>query len=210
MDSNLSDKEQIAILKQWWVKYGMPFVLALLIGAVLSVGWRYWKRHETVVAERASVVYEQMLVGQQRNQMVLFKQAGDELINKYSGSTYADLAALLMAKQAAEKGDYTHASKHLQWVIGHAHSDTLQQIARLRAARILITTQKPQQALKLLSVVSNKTFLPAIEAVQAEAYTALGNIAQARKAYQTALSALPKDATIRPLLQMKFEQLASS
>ena len=47
------------------------------------------------------------------------------------------------------------------------------------------------------------------EEVKGDAYVALNNIPLARKAYQQALADLPNAEAIRPLLQMKYDNLTT-
>ncbi len=204
-----SEEEQIEALKRWWQSYGKLTVAAILIGIVVSFGWRYWQQREVRLGDMASMTYEQVLADQAQQKTQLFQDEANQLIKDYKRTPYADLAALLQAKQAVIDKKFGLAEEKLRWVMAHANSTAIKQIARLRAARVLLAEKKLADALTLLNTVDNETFRPAIDEVQGEIYLAQGKQGQARTAYQAALKGLPSQDLSRPILQMKLNQLAT-
>jgi len=61
-----------------------------------------------------------------------------------------------------------------------------------------------------LNKIDDKNFNGLTEEIKGDAYLAMNNIALARKAYQQALNDLPNAEVIRPLLQMKYDNLATT
>jgi predicted negative regulator of RcsB-dependent stress response len=116
-----------------------------------------------------------------------------------------------LARDAVAKQDFPEATKQLNWVIDHSSNTALQQIARIRIARIDITQKNTQAALDILNVVNDKSFAGLIDEVKGDAYSAMNDSAKAKDAYLLALQELPKDeVTERPLLQMKIDNIATS
>ena len=60
------------------------------------------------------------------------------LRDNYASTPYASLAVLHEAKSQIEKGDAAAAEESLRWVIKNSKQDTVQNVARLRLARLLL------------------------------------------------------------------------
>ena len=90
---------------------------------------------------------------------------------------------------------------------GGADVASFRQIARLRLARVLLVEQKPSDAIKILEKVDDKNFNGLINEIRGDGYLAMKNLEIARQSYKEALRELPDAETIRPLLQMKYDNL---
>jgi predicted negative regulator of RcsB-dependent stress response len=210
MTAYVSEQEQIQAIKDWLRKYGLSIVIGVAVALIGSYGYRYWQQRQLVLAERASIIYEQMLGSVIKSQPQQAQQFADQLMTDYKRTPYADLAGLMLAKNAVKNEKYDVAVDKLQWVIGHARDSALRQIARIRAARLLLAQGKASDALALIKTVDNPTFQPAIDGVRGDILVAQGKKAEARDAYQAALATIPASAMNRMWLQMKSDQLASS
>jgi|WetSurMetagenome_2_1015567.scaffolds.fasta_scaffold169862_2 predicted negative regulator of RcsB-dependent stress response len=203
---NRSDKEQIQMFKDWWKKYGNTIVFGIVIFFIANYGWKYWQKTQDLKVERASMTFLQMIDAESKQQKTEVTLFAKRLMQDYKKSPYASLAALVLAKDAVYAKDYPLALEHLNWVINHAKSSSLRQIARLRAARIANMLKKPEQALILLAKVDDNAFIAAINEVQGDSYTIAGDVNKATKAYQEAArTANPK--VILPTLQAKLSQV---
>lgn len=202
-----SDQEQVEALKNWWKKNGKLTVAVVIIAIAVSFGWRYWQQYRIQRSEQASMLYEQMLNAFTTQQTPQAKQVIDTLKQDYKDTPYADIAALFAAKSAVEQNQLNDAMPQLQWVIKNGGSHDLRQLARLRAARILLAQKQPQQTLAMLDKVDDSAYMPAIDLVKGDAYVALGQNNNAKKSYQDVLSKLPATELIQPLVQMKLNQL---
>lgn len=207
MDIYTSEKEQIDMIRGWFKKYGMSIVSGVLIALILTFGWRLWQQHEVKSAQQASALYEQLLVAQTTPQNPQTMQIADTLMNNYARTPYASLAGLQIANNAVQQGNLDLAAQKLQWVSAHASVKSIQQIAKIREARVLIAQNKSQQALQLLANISDQVYIAEINAVRGDAYAALGKKTDAQMAYQEALSALPEGAALRSFVQMKLANL---
>lgn len=201
-----TDKEQVEMLRQWWNDYGKSIAIAIVIGLIVGLGWRYWRQHQVDVASQASSLYQSMLASAQQKDSAQSQRYADDLINQYARSPYATLAALFSAKTAIAANDLQQALNKLQWVVDHSKSAQFKQSARLRAARILLQQNKAQQALDLLAVVDDKAYQPLIDHIKGDAYTLLGNAASAKAAYEAAKKGLTEGGVEDPLLNMKLSQ----
>ncbi len=204
----LTEQEQVELLKKWIKQYSIVILAGVLLAVAAITGWRFWQDRQAKIYAHASGVYDEMLsMRAQNNQEQTLVQA-NKLFSHYNHTVYGQMAALMLARSATSKNDYPEAQKQLQWVMDNSDNASMQQIARLRLARLLITMNKPDESIKLLDTVNDEAFAGLIEEVKGDAYLAKKDIASARDAYALALKDLPHADVIRPLLQMKYDNLA--
>lgn len=203
----LTEQEQIEILKGWIKEYGTVIVLGIAIAFIAIAGWHYWQQRQNKILSHASSVYDEMLAMRTRNDPSATSVQANKLLIHYPQTIYGQMAALMLAREDIFKKDYEKAKKHLNWVLDHSKIAALRQIARLRLARILIAEHKPEESINMLKTTDDKTFNGLISEVKGDAYLAMKNLAMARKSYQQALSELPNAEIVRPLLQMKYDDL---
>ncbi len=205
----MTEQEQIELLKNWVKQYSMVILSGVVIAAIAITGWRYWQERQTKILSHASAVYDEMLTMRAQNNVNATVTQAEKLFSHYSQTTYSQMAAFMLARDAINQKNFTKAQEHLNWVINHSRIAVMRQIARIRLARVLIAIQKPQESLKTLETVEDKNFNGMTEEVKGDAYLALKNISMARQSYKQALSELPNAEVIRPLLQMKYDNLAT-
>lgn len=210
MTEYLTEQEQIQQLKTWVKQYGPTIVLGIVLALIMTTGWRYWQNYQNKILTHASSVYDEMLaLRAQNNEDGAIVQA-KKLLEHYRKTPYADMASLLLARDAVLKNDYPEAIKQLDWVIDHSKNSSMREIARIRIARILITEQKADEALALLKKINNKNYMGLIDEVRGDAYLIKQDPEAARKAYQLALQELPNAEVTRPILEMKYANLATA
>jgi len=203
----LTEQEQIELLKNWIKQYSLVILAGVAIAIIAITGWRYWQQRQIKTLTHASAVYDEMLTMRSQNDASATLVQAKKLFLHYPKTVYGQMAALMLARDAVTKKDYPEAEKQLHWVIDHTHIAALNQIARLRLARVLIAEEKSQEAIDLLKKVKDKTFNGLINEVRGDAYLRMKNISQARESYHQALTELPNAEIVRPLLQMKYDNL---
>lgn len=202
-----SDQEEIEKIKRWWKENGKFTVAVLVIGVAASFGWRFWQQHEAEKSMQASIYYEQMLGNLTQEKMDGFNNFADLLIKDYSGTPYSKLAALMQAQQLVNDKNLKDAEEKLMWVAKKADNKAIAQIARIRAARVLLAEQKYNAALGLLNDVDDSAYVPLIEEVKGDVYAAEGDKAKAKTAYESALAAMPTNEAMRPFVEMKLAEV---
>jgi predicted negative regulator of RcsB-dependent stress response len=115
---------------------------------------------------------------------------------------------MMLAREAILKKIYPEAITQLTWVMDHSKDQSIREIARIRLARLMIAQKKPDSAIELLKNLDDKVFIGLVDEVRGDAYVAQNNVTSARNAYQLALSEIPNAEVSRPILQMKFDNLA--
>lgn len=125
----------------------------------------------------------------------------------FSDSGYASMAALLMARVAVDGGDLDTALTELDWVRQNAEQEELKQLALLRAARVKLAQGDAAAARTLLDGADQTHYVAAFSELRGDVYLALGQLTEARAAYEQALQTA--DSQAQPILRMKRDNLAA-
>lgn len=209
-----TDEEQIEALKNWWNANGKQLMVGLIVVLAGVFGFQTWQTSVQEKGEAASALYEDLRAALSSgseisaNQITTARYLTDTLIKEHEASAYAKFAALQMAKLAVEQGELDQAEKDLQWAMQH-DNDSIQPLARLRLARVLLARGDQERALALVENVDEGVFKSSYAEVRGDFYRQMGREAEARQAYQTALNELPEGGS-NPVLQMKLDDIAVS
>lgn len=204
MDANMSDKDQVDMLKRWWRSYGKAITVALAIGLIIGFGWKYYRDSKTQHAEEAAMVFQRLAIADDKDKTKEVKLLAERLIADYADTPYAALANLIMAHEAVQNQQLASAETSLKWVTQHAKANTLRQIARLRLARVLMARFKAKAALVVLQTVDDKTYKPMINNLKGDAYALLNKPKKAVIAYRSAQQGYKDLGVPNPILDMKI------
>ncbi len=135
---DLEEQEQLAELKTWWKQHG-TLVTSVITAVALTVaawqGWNWWQRQQSAQASGVYMALEQA-IGARDGKKV--RELAGALIEKYPGTTYAAMGALLSARAQVEFGDAKTAHAQLQWVAEQGKDELVRDLARLRLAALLL------------------------------------------------------------------------
>ncbi len=211
------EEEQIEVIKRWWKENGTSTIVGIVAALAIVFGYQGWRDHEREVGEDASAIYEDMvsassldnpLAQLDNEKLATAKFLGGRLKAEFANSTYAHLAALLLAKIAVEEGDLPAAERELKWALDSGIDDSLEVLVRIRLARVKNAMGAADEALAILATVDPGEHRPSFEEIKGDIYRTLGDNTQARESYQRALTALDT-GDVRPMLQMKLDDLVS-
>lgn len=215
-----TEEEQLAVIGQLWKKYGNKILTVVVLIAIAFYGYHAWTNYEKEKAAQASALYQQLsqLNSSTHTGTPLTKDQSDSfqhivsLLKKdYPKSIYAQYAELLMAKQAVDANKPDDAKAALRSVINTAGNTDLKVLATIRLASILTSENEAgaKQALaELQKITQPGAFSIAYENAMGDAYLALKQTDNARKAYQESLKTAKKEGTQRPLVQLKLNNLS--
>jgi predicted negative regulator of RcsB-dependent stress response len=218
---DLEEQEQLDELKTWWKMYGnlvTSLVTVVAIAVFAWQGWNWWQRKQAADASALYVaVQESMAKGDAKRS----REIAGELIDKFSGTAYAGMAALLSAKAQTEGGDMKTAQVQLTWAAENAKDDGIRDLARLRLAAILLDEKAYDEALKQLATEPAAPLAPRFGELKGDILAAQGKTAEAVAAYDAALVKLEAEikdggATAAPrgvykeVLQMKRDALGGN
>lgn len=187
---DLEEQEQISELKAWWEQYG-KFVTGLAVIAALgSVGWQGLNWYQNKQANEAGALYFAVQTAADRGDSAKTREAAGQLIERFPGMIYADLAALLSANLQFSQSDGRNARAQLEWVAAKGNDPMLRDLARLRLAAVMFDEGAGAEALKQLEAPASDGLRFRFEDLRGDILAFEGKPAEARKAYQAAVDGL--------------------
>jgi predicted negative regulator of RcsB-dependent stress response len=203
---DLEEQEQLDELKLWWKRYGNLIVLALSLALILVAGWSGWKLWQHNQAQQASAVYSDLQKAARDNDTKKVAELTGTILEQFSRTTYAPLAALVSAKVHFEGGDLKTAKAQLQWVLGYARDENLQDIARLRLSGVLLDEKAYDEAIKVLDTKASSDWEALFSSARGDVLLAQGKKTEAGSAFKLAFDKTPpKQVAARELLQLKID-----
>ncbi|WP_343577670.1 YfgM family protein [Pseudomonas sp.] len=209
--STRTEEEQIADIKDWWQRNGMPLLTGAALALVVVFGWQAWKKYQNNQAQGASVVYQALLetalnpTGKPDTAKVA--ELANKLTSEYAGTPYSQYGRLFVAKVAVDNGKLDDAVLELKAIVDKPVDATLGELARQRLARVMGAQGKAEEGLKLLEGNADKAYVATREELRGDLLVQLKREDEARSAYEKAKAALPEDAAVGAL-QMKLDDLA--
>jgi predicted negative regulator of RcsB-dependent stress response len=205
---DLEEQEQLAELKAWWKTNGNTVLTAAIVVLLVVAAWNGWTWYQRAQAAQAGALYDTLQKAARANDAKATRDAAGAILENYPRTTYAALAALTSAKVHFQAGDLKTARAQLTWVIEHARSAQVREIARLRLANVLLDDGAPDEALKVLDDKPEPAFEALFAAGRGDILVAQKKPAEARAAYRAALDkAGDKDAALRESLRLKLDAL---
>jgi predicted negative regulator of RcsB-dependent stress response len=207
-----TEEEQVEALKRWWKENGKSLMLtiAVSIGGVLS--WNAYQDHQVNQAETASVFFQQLInsapAGQLNESQIAEVRYNSELLRAdFGASTYAQFAALMLARVEVQEGNLTAAAAELQWVLAQQGDPEVNALATIRLAKLLGAQGQYDDALALLVDGDDAWQLGRLEA-RGDLLVAQGELDAARVAYEKASLLADASGASNPLLGLKLDNLA--
>lgn len=203
---DLEEQEKIAELKAFWKRYGNLILVAISAALLLVATWLFWRGYQGAQSAQAAALYTELQRAAGANDPKKVRELSGTLLESHAGSLYAALGALIAAKVHFDSGDLKTARVRLQWVVDRARDPEVQALARLRLAAVLLDEQAYDEALKVLAAKPPASFEALFEDARGDVLLAQGKRAEARAAYQAALSTLgAADSAARELVQLKLD-----
>ncbi|MDH3638027.1 MAG: tetratricopeptide repeat protein [Gammaproteobacteria bacterium] len=210
VDPHFTDDEQAEKLKEWWKNNGSSIIFGLVVGLGLVGGFNYWRDYQQSQADQASQLYERMLSEYAAQQLDNAQTAGAKLMDDHGGTPYAGKAALFLAKISHERNDTASAKAQLQWILEHASDEATKHTARLRLGRLLLGEGELADVEAQIKAEDPGRFTSEYKELEGDLRVAQGRAADARSAYQDALSALPAESAYRDMLSMKLDSVTGA
>lgn len=209
MAYDLDEQEKIDSLKAFWQKYGNLITWVLIIALGSYAGYNFWKQSQRSKAVEASALYDELSKQVAARDLPKVLRIAGDVQKRYESSIYAQMSGLAAAKTAFEADDLKVAKTQLQWVVDHGN-DEFKAVARLRLSGVLLDEKAYDQALKTLDGEFLPQFAGAVADRKGDILVAQNKIADARKAYETALKAMDEKNPGRQLVQLKLEAIGGT
>ena len=207
---NLEEQEKIDGFKAWWDKYGNAITILLTAFLVTLGGAQAWKYYQQQQAHQAADLYTLLQQVKTSGDATKINDAAHLLTAGFSSSGYAPRAALIAAQVDVEVSNNKRAIQNLQWIVDHAKEATMQDLARLRIAGILLDEEKYDEALRILNTQHGEAFVGLYLDRKGDILTASKKISEARLSYQAAIDKLSKNNNYYNIVQMKLDALGDS
>ena len=207
---DLEEQEKLDDLKAWWRQWGTTITAIAMVACVALAGvqgWRWWTGKQ---AEEASALFSGLSQAGRANDLAKAKDATAALEDRYARTGYAPRGALVLAKLLFDSGDTAGARAQLQWVIDRADETELKEVARYRLAELLLNDKQYDEALKVLDAKHGDPFAGLYADLRGDALAAAGRTADARAAYQLALSKIDLKSQYRTYVQVKLDALGGA
>jgi len=206
MAYDLEEQEQIDEFKAWWKQYGKT-VSSLVIGLVVAyAAYQILNYVQHKQAIDASTQFQELTVIDQKDLKAIQAKSAS-IMEQYSGTPYAARAALFAAKANYAAKDTKSAKAQLDWAINNAEETATSAMATLQLANILAEEKDYDGALKLLEAKHDAGFEGLFADLKGDLLMLQGKRAEAKAAYELALSKLDAQGKYRVITQRKLEAL---
>jgi len=192
VDTYKTEEEQVEALRRWWDENGRSTLLAVAAALALGFGWQGWQEYQQKQSEAASVLYADMIEASRaaadETGLATQKHLAEQLIAGYPGTTYAQFAALHLARLSVAENDLEAAEQRLRAVLTDSPGDEIRLVAQLRLARVVAARGNPQGGLDILAATEAGAFEPAFAEAEGDMHQMLGSTDEAIAAYERAVT----------------------
>jgi predicted negative regulator of RcsB-dependent stress response len=210
VDTYRSEEEQVEALKRWWNENGRGVVVGVVLALGAGFGWQAWQQKQQQAAANASALYQQMLSAlavEDAQGAAPARELATRIKDEYRGSTYAQFAALHLARLAVNAGDLAAAESELRWVLAMADEGSeVHDVARLRLARVIAARGEVDQALDMLAD-PEPAYAASWAMARGDILLAEGRESEALAAFEAAAGSLAEGEPLPRMLTDKLEYL---
>ncbi len=210
MAYDLEEQEQLATFKAWWNQYGnlATWLLTIVLaGYAAWSGWNYYQRSQSTQASQLYAEQQNAVTAKDNSKV---QRAATDMQERFSGTAYAQMSALVAAKSAFDANDLKAAKAQLQWVIDKGIDVEYKALAKIRLAGILLDEKSYDAGLALLAGDFPTQFAAEVADRKGDLLFAENKLAEARAAYSTALEKSEQKNPGRQLIQLKLDALGGS
>ena len=203
---DLEEQEQLAELKAWWKQHGNLVLGSIAAVLLLFAAWNGWRWYQRSQALEAAALYQNLQQAARMSDGKAVRDAAGGILEKYAGTAYAPLAALVSAKVNYQARDLKTARAQLQWAVDNARQEEVRAVARLRLATVLMDDNAYDEAMKMVEAKPAEGFDALFASMRGDILSAQKKRAEARTAYKAALEKAT-DAAFRETLRLKLDAL---
>lgn len=203
----LDEHEQGEVVRKWLRQYGGALFGGVLVGVAALVGIQQWQQH--VVEQRAGVAQQFFALTEALDARDgdLADRLADEIRRSGARTPYAAFASFRQADAAVEAGQLDRAAEALEWVVANGKEAALQDLARLRLARVRLGQGDAEAAIAGVDRIAGATYAALASEVRGDALLALGRSAEAAAAYRAALEGDGAQFARAEVLRIKLDSL---
>jgi predicted negative regulator of RcsB-dependent stress response len=205
----MTETEQIEVIKKWWEKYNNIITILLSLILLSVAGFKYYHWHQDKITEQASMAYEHLMLAFSNQDNRGVRAYSNQLLSDYGNTVYADIARLTLAKIDTLREKLPKAEEELRYVALHSKMMSIQQVAKVRLARIYVAEKAYDKALAELASVNSVAYTPVVNELRGDIYAAIGQYDKAVLEYRRAVSEAKVNGIGNLFLEMKTNELAA-
>lgn len=208
MEIYSTEEQQIEAIKRFLRENGLSIVAGVVLGLAGLYGFQYYQQAKVTAAEAKSDSYTTLVekLTAETKDNAAWDQDVQAFLTANTDSAYANLAALLAAKEAVLAKDFAKAEQQLSWAFQHSQQAEVKAVAQLRLARVQAEQSKYTEALTTLQTDVPAAFKAQQLELKGDVLLASGDAVGAKAAYSAAKQ--DSAATQNPLLDIKLNELA--
>ena len=200
------EKQREEELEKWWKENWKSIFGGVLLAIFLIVSVYFYRDYVTRQRQHgANEFYSVVLNGDINDPRGL--EAVKSFIADHN-DVYGELAASVLVKSQVSAGKYEEALESLKGAIGKGNDRILDNLLRIRAARLAVTLKKYDEAESFLSAARDESVKGVVTEIRGDIAADRGKNADAAALYREALG-MVKDGFEKPGLKMKYESLLS-
>lgn len=210
MDELLTEDQEAERAKRWVRENGAFLLAGIVLGLGGLFGWQAWQDSRLETAGEASLVWQRLqdaVEGERYNEV-------DETLNvlatDYAATPYLDQARLLLARMYMTRNDPESAAAELRSLLDGGNDPYLRRLAALRLAQVQMHQEDYQAALATLGPTEQSALQSQYHDLRGDAFSGLGELEQARDAYQQALDTDLTGVIDRGFVQIKLDDVLGS
>ena len=205
---DLSEKEQIELMRSWWSENGIYVILGVLISVGSIVGLLQLRASQVETQMAASALFEALAEEVAENRVDEAETIASDVYANHAKSIYADQTRLAMARLYMDQGRDQDAATTLRELVDGDADSQMQLVGRLRLGKVLLYQGAAEEVLTLVDAYTSSGMGPRFSELQGDAHFALGDYARAETAYMAALNdPLASQLVDAGLLRMKISDL---
>lgn len=208
MSDVLDEHEQGEKVRKWLQENGTSILMGLALG--LGGIWGVGKFQEVRGARQAEAgdQYAKLAKAVEDKDDAAIKALSEAMRKTYGKSPYAALAALDEAGRLVAEGKLEDAAKSLDWARTNAPMAELAELAAVRLARLQLSLDKPEDALKTVEGIKGKGFQAVAAEIRGDALFAQKKFKEAAAAYDESLTHFDAASPRRSVVEMKRDDIA--
>jgi predicted negative regulator of RcsB-dependent stress response len=214
----IDEYEQGERVRAWLRNNGSSLIGGVALGLACLAGWQWWQGQQANEKVQAAIEFRAFNQALDADEAAKAEAHATALKQEHPETVYPALAALRQAETLHGEGKDAEAVALLDAIDPAGLDPMLLELAQLRAARLLLVSGQPEEALKRLApapVAEGETpaasAFPSVAAeIRGDAEMALGRRDAARAAYEQALATLDLAAPTRSIVEMKLTDAGGS
>ena len=207
---DLDEQEQLANLKHFWNSYGKAITAVAVVAALAYAGWTGWNHWQYNQSQKSAVLFDELSKAVTAGDVAKTDRVFADMKDKFGATSYTAQAALLSARMNYGTGKVDASKAALQWLVDSGAEDAYRDVARLRLAGVQIEAKQYDEAIKLLSGNTSKSFAPLAADRMGDAYALQNKPEEAKAQYLKAYAGLSEQDDYRKMVEVKLARMGAA